>query len=379
MPPRPLLPADDLYARLELSMDASFEAVEVAWRALLKRHHPDVAGSGADADDRAKRINVAHDWLSDPELRARYDRERHTGPGRRSAGRSVPSAPGRTVPPSPSRRGAGPAARASHPARRRPVDREEALQRHLERIERLTPDEMDRLSLAETPPMAFVASIARFLSPERMAALEAVEQRVHERLPRTVRWNAATRDAAIGYAQELVLGPFLDEHLSPPFRDRVRERLTRGWSAAVDQPRYGPNGPTVAAAIAAIRAVAPSELRRLAVSAAADPAARAGPTWPKGLRPDEDDALRVSSELARRDAIAALAAPIPAAARRSLERAIHALVLRHAFRTVAFEEMIGPWREVLGVGPEPRPGVRAEPLVRAEPRASVRSDPRPRA
>jgi prolyl-tRNA synthetase len=36
----------------------------------------DVAGGGADADDRAKRINVAHDWLSDPELRSRYDRER---------------------------------------------------------------------------------------------------------------------------------------------------------------------------------------------------------------------------------------------------------------------------------------------------------------
>ncbi|HET9613968.1 MAG TPA: DnaJ domain-containing protein, partial [Candidatus Limnocylindrales bacterium] len=76
MPPRPLLPADDLYARLEVATDASFETIEVAWRALLKQHHPDVAGGSPDADDRAKRINVAHDWLSDPDLRARYDRER---------------------------------------------------------------------------------------------------------------------------------------------------------------------------------------------------------------------------------------------------------------------------------------------------------------
>ena len=53
MPPRPLLPADDLYTRLELPVDATFEAVEVAWRALLKRHHPDVAGGAADADERA--------------------------------------------------------------------------------------------------------------------------------------------------------------------------------------------------------------------------------------------------------------------------------------------------------------------------------------
>src|SRR4029078_10221966 len=88
MPPRPLLPADDLYARLELPADASFEAVEVAWRALLKQHHPDVVGGGADADERAKRINVAHDWLSDPDLRARYDRERLVRSGSRRDGRA---------------------------------------------------------------------------------------------------------------------------------------------------------------------------------------------------------------------------------------------------------------------------------------------------
>ena len=66
MPGR-LLPADDLYARLEVDVNASPEAIEVAWRALLKRHHPDVAGGDDAALDRAKRINVAHDWLSDPD------------------------------------------------------------------------------------------------------------------------------------------------------------------------------------------------------------------------------------------------------------------------------------------------------------------------
>src|SRR5689334_9176293 len=91
--PRPMLPSDDLYARLELTPDASFEAVEVAWRALLKRHHPDVAGGSAEADERAKRINVAHDWLSDSELRARYDRERSTR-GARSAARRDPRSAG---------------------------------------------------------------------------------------------------------------------------------------------------------------------------------------------------------------------------------------------------------------------------------------------
>ena len=73
MAPRPMLPPDDLYARLELPFDASFEAIEIAWRALLKQHHPDVAGP--TADQLAKRINVAHDWLSDPDLRARFGQE----------------------------------------------------------------------------------------------------------------------------------------------------------------------------------------------------------------------------------------------------------------------------------------------------------------
>src|SRR5436190_10451025 len=296
MPPRPLIPADDLYARLELSVDASSEAVEIAWRALLKRHHPDVAGGDDAATDRAKRINVAHDWLSDPDLRARYDGERL---GSRRGNGAIRTRSMRT-PPAATGRGR---ATASRPLRRPAAGQEEALARHLDRVERLTGDEIDRLSLADAPPIAFVASIARFLPPELLARVDAVEGRVHERLPRAVRWNAAVRDSAIGYGQEIVLSAFLDEHLSEPFRERVRERLTRGWSAAVDQPRYGPNGGAVSAAIGSLGALPAADLRRVAISAAADPSGRGGPTWPKGLRPDEDDALRVSSELARRDAI----------------------------------------------------------------------------
>jgi len=358
MPPRPMLPADDLYARLELPADATFEAVEVAWRALLKRHHPDVAGGAADADERAKRINVAHDWLSDPDLRARYDRERH--PGRRLGRRG--STPRDAASRVPTREA------PARPLRRPPLDAHEALARHLDRIEQLTPDELDRLTLAETPPIAFVASISRFLSPELTATLESVERRVHERLPQAFRWNAGVRDSAVGFGQEIVLAAFLDEHLSGDFRERVRERLTRGWAAAVDQPRYGPNGRAVTSAIAALRALPADQLRWVAAAAAAaEPTARGtgGPPWPRGLRPDEDDALRVSSELARRDALAGLAGAIPPPARRSLERAIHALVLRHGFTTAAFDDLVRPWRTALAIGSVSRPGIRADRRARA--------------
>jgi curved DNA-binding protein CbpA len=352
-----MLPADDLYARLEVPVDASFETIEVAWRALLKRHHPDVAGGAPDADERAKRINVAHDWLSDPDLRSRYDRERRT------EGLLAGTNPRRG--PRPDGTGIRPVRPASPTARRRAVDPEELLLRHLDRIGRLTQDEIDRMSLADAPPIAFVASISRFLPPDLLASLESVERRVSDRLPRSVRWNAGVRDAAVGFAQEIVLAAFLDEHLSPTFRERVNERLTRGWSAAVDQPRYGPNGRAVTAAVERLRRLSEEDLQSITAAAARSArspgasasTARGAPPWPPGLRPDEDDALRVSSELARRDAVTALPSPVAPATRRSLERAIHALVLRHAFATPAFDALLGPWRGPLGVDVK-RPSVR---------------------
>jgi curved DNA-binding protein CbpA len=347
MPPRPMLPADDLYARLELPFDASAEAVEIAWRALLKRHHPDVAGSAAD--DLAKRINVAHDWLSDPDLRARYDRERH--PGRRPGTRE----------PSP-RPGGPPRRRASRPpAPRRPLEPAEAVERHLARVRRLSPDELDRLSLAESPPIAFVASISRFLSADQLAAVEGLERRVQDALPPRGRWDASTRDAVLGYAHGLLLGPFLDAHLSEPFRERVRERLARGWESAIDQPRYGPNTAVVVAAIERLRGLGAADLSRLAVAAGRTPTSGPDP-WPKGLSAVDDDALRVSSALAQRDAAAALPDPVPSILRRSVGRAMHGVVLRHAFKAAELDRLLGPWADVLGpVLPAPaRPTARRQ-------------------
>jgi curved DNA-binding protein CbpA len=338
MPPRPMLPTDDLYARLELPVDASPEAVEVAWRALLKRHHPDVAGS--HADDLAKRINVAHDWLSDPELRARYDEERH--PGRRRTGTVRSSA------------GAAPRRRAARPpAPRRPLEPAEAVDRLLARVRRLSPDELDRLSFAESPPIAFVASISRFLSADQLAAVESLERRVQDALPPRGRWDAPTRDAVLGYAHELLLGPFLDAHLSEPFRERVRERLARGWESAIDQPRYGPNTDAVRAALDRLRTLGAADLGRVGVASAQSGAVPTELPWPRGLSAADDDALRVSSQLAQRDASASLPEAVPAIARRSLGRAMHGLVLRHGFKPAELARLMGPWSGILPVPDAP--------------------------
>jgi hypothetical protein len=216
----------------------------------------------------------------------------------------------------------------------------------VDRIRRLTQDELDRLSLAETAPIAFIATISRFLPKDRQDALKTLEPMIQEALPKRARWDPATRDAAIGFAQDILLGPFLDEHLSGAFRERVRERLARGWQAAVDQPRYGPNTAMVSDALRRLEALPAGERARIGGTAPRVGVPAEHP-WPRGLSAQDDDGLRVSSALAQRDALALLPEPAPAYARRSLGRAMHALVLRHGFKAAEVERLAGPWAGVL--------------------------------
>ena len=357
MPPRPTIPADDLYARLEIPVNAGPEVIEVAWRSLLRRHHPDVAGDAGL--ERSKRINVAHDWLSDPDLRARYDHAR----GLR---RSVRDTGGRDV------RGDERRATATSgpptpppPVRRRPRDPAEALARFLDRVATLDPDEIDRLACAEPTPIAFGATIARFLPPDQLAALASVATAVDARLAPAAAAMPGVRDAVESYATALGLGDFLDELLSEPFRERARERLTRGWEAAVGQPRYGPNGASVRALLERLARLDPAGVAALAASARK--AGLDGPSedpWPPGTSPDDDEALRVSSVLASRDAAAAVPtagvdAAVTARARRAAERLAHLIVLRHAFAPSAFATLTRPWRPRFL--PDDRPGPRVRP------------------
>ena len=64
-------PRFDPYEELEVSRQATPEVIEAAYRALAKRHHPDVAA--ADDLERIKRLNEARDILLSPARRARYD------------------------------------------------------------------------------------------------------------------------------------------------------------------------------------------------------------------------------------------------------------------------------------------------------------------
>ena len=83
--------------------------------------------------------------------------------------------------------------------------------------------------------------------------------------------------------------------------------------------------------------------------------------WPPGASAEDDEALRVSSLLASRDAAAAIPRvllddPVIARARRAAGRLAHLLVLRHAFAAATFAALTEPWRS--GLLPDDRPAAR---------------------
>ncbi len=66
--------ADDPYGILGLKRDASADAIKAAYRKLARKHHPDLNPGKPEAEARFKAVSAAHDLLSDPEKRGRFDR-----------------------------------------------------------------------------------------------------------------------------------------------------------------------------------------------------------------------------------------------------------------------------------------------------------------
>lgn len=74
------MPTFDPYRILQVHPEADAEIIQVAYRKLAQRHHPDVATDTAAARRMAE-LNAARDLLLDAAARAAYDRERRTGAG----------------------------------------------------------------------------------------------------------------------------------------------------------------------------------------------------------------------------------------------------------------------------------------------------------
>ncbi|MEZ4327955.1 MAG: J domain-containing protein [Polyangiales bacterium] len=65
--------ADDLYARLGLTSEASPDEIKKAYRKLARKWHPDLNPDDPAAEENFKQIAAAHEVLSDPEKRKLYD------------------------------------------------------------------------------------------------------------------------------------------------------------------------------------------------------------------------------------------------------------------------------------------------------------------
>ena len=75
----------DPYATLQVAPDAHDDVITAAYRALARRHHPDVAGDAGTTE--MARLNAAWELIGTPEARTAHDRERRAhlhpvGPGR---------------------------------------------------------------------------------------------------------------------------------------------------------------------------------------------------------------------------------------------------------------------------------------------------------
>lgn len=66
----------DYYELLGIPRDASEKDIKAAYRKLARKHHPDLHSGDekGPAEEKFKKINEAHEVLSDPEKRAKYDR-----------------------------------------------------------------------------------------------------------------------------------------------------------------------------------------------------------------------------------------------------------------------------------------------------------------
>ncbi|CAN5489831.1 hypothetical protein BH24CHL9_BH24CHL9_05990 [soil metagenome] len=368
-------PGFDPYEVLGVGVDADAIVIQLAYKARIRETHPDIAGPAGL--DQAKRLNVARDWLLDPNLRAQLLRpwDASSRPGAR---------PARGRPP-----------RWSATARRRPGEvtgddssgldpfafdfgpRTDELRAFFGAIRTLSRDERARVnySLGEARPVLF-EGYRGYLGWRLWARSRALrgavsllwQEGIDEEAPFVFPLGRIVPTgflAANAYAQWILLGDFFTQELGDAvFRsehviDSFAVRCTGPWEASVRQARYGPYQPRVNAFFRTAAALSADSSERLARSwqrhlgrdGLGHPSEHIGPGVWLPAPPNVPEVLKVSGYLAAVDASrieppAGLDAQLHDAFRYGLRLTAHVLAL--GLVTASGPDYLLPWRDAVG-------------------------------
>jgi len=276
-------PDFDPYELLGVDAGADAATVDRAYKARIRFVHPDIAGIAGLNE--TKRLNVAREWLLDPELRTQLPRPSRTWGRRWTTARPRPETP--PPPPASWTWQATPRRQPAwdyDPLRDDPLafdygSAADELHAFFEAIRTLSGDERARVtySLGDEPPMLFDEFkdvVSERAWARSRALLDAVERVWSERddegppllFPRgRVFGNGSV--VANAYAQWILL--------ADPIRQRSRDadaiaaiasRCTWPWGASVGYVRYGSNQDAVLAFLDDARGLSVTAAERLARS-----------------------------------------------------------------------------------------------------------------
>jgi curved DNA-binding protein CbpA len=379
------LPDFDPYELLGVDGDADAATIDRAYKVRIRRVHPDIAGSTGLHE--SKRLNLARDWLLDPELRAQLPRPRRRWGaaadviGRRGGPREAPRGEPAATRHHPSWDWDVSSARQPEPSwtydrlRDDPLDVDygpatERLRALFAAIRDLSDDERARLtySMGEERPGSFDE-----LRDGLGADLGGRSRALHDAI--TLLWREREDDIAPldfpkgpfygggpavvnAYAQWQLLGEALRRASPDPSDlDELASTCTWPWEASVGQPRYGPRHETVSAFLRDARELPSRSAERLARAWQRDMGrflyGTPGEDWFPGTRdhprPDVVSARLAAVDVSRVEAPAGLAPALLGPFRNGLRLTGHVLALGGV--PDAGRDYLRPWKEATDPSP----------------------------
>lgn len=229
---------------------ASVAEIKQAHRRLILLHHPDRLSITVHAGERAKRINLARDWLVDPALRDHYDRSRGAtvADDLRAAVRR--QAPQPSIDPWTADFG----------------PRTIELRIFLRAVEGLSVEQV--VALAAWEFGASVTGLRSFLPRELDDAVERADQALDRVFPGA---RSATRSiaryAAFAYAFDLLAGDWIEaesvREAGPATAQDLRRMLRQPWLRATEEAPAGPHADAATAFITRVRGLSGEEIGAL--------------------------------------------------------------------------------------------------------------------